>query len=150
MLFVGNCMEKDKAQQYFYHYPIGNPVSFFNSGIITMSTYSFLLDFLHNVYENEEFFIGYFIGAGLGGESVEAGYYSSLQLVQFQGYGSLGLRMGDKRHTLELSASVHGDAPSCSLKKPKSCESARVLQAKIPRGIFESYVTWSVDYAYRF
>ncbi|EKE84586.1 outer membrane protein family protein [Helicobacter pylori R036d] len=120
-----------------------------------MSTYSFLLDFLHNVYENEKFFIGYFIGVGLGGESVTAKVLKDFgdilaQLVQFQGYGSLGLRMGDKRHTLELSASVHGDAPSCSLKKLKSCESVRVLQAKIPRGIFESYVTWSADYVYRF
>ncbi len=37
-----------------------------------MSTYSFFMDFLHNVYENEKFFIGYFIGVGLGGESVTA------------------------------------------------------------------------------
>ncbi len=205
-------MEKDKYQQYLFGVPIGiiSPVSFFNGGIITMSTYSFLLDFLHNVYENEKFFIGYFIGAGLGGESVTAdvlkdfgdilaqlvqfqgygslglrmgdkhhvyenekffiGYFIGAglggesvtadvlkdfgdilaQLVQFQGYGSLGLRMGDKHHTLELSASIHGDAPNCSLKKLKSCESVRVLQAKIPRGIFESYVTWSADYVYRF
>ncbi|MCQ2808304.1 hypothetical protein JT063_04775 [Helicobacter pylori] len=105
--------------------------------------------------ENEKFFIGYFIGAGLGGESVTANVLKDFgdilaQLAQFQGYGSLGLRMGDKHHTLELSASVHGDAPSCSLKKLKTCESARVLQAKIPRGIFESYVTWSADYVYRF
>ncbi|GAA9876714.1 hypothetical protein VN0658_14600 [Helicobacter pylori] len=154
---AGNYMEKDKYQQYLFGVPIGviSPVSFFNGGMITMSTYSFLLDFLHNVYENEKFFIGYFIGAGLGGESVTAKVLKDFgdilaQLVQFQGYGSLGLRMGDKRHTLELSASVHGDAPSCSLKKPKTCESARVLQAKIPRGIFESYVTWSADYVYRF
>ncbi|GHP78841.1 hypothetical protein VN1199_13090 [Helicobacter pylori] len=154
---AGNYMEKDKYQQYLFGVPIGviSPVSFFNGGMITMSTYSFLLDFLHNVYENEKFFIGYFIGAGLGGESVTAKVLKDFgdilaQLVQFQGYGSLGLRMGDKRHTLELSASVHGDAPSCSLKKLKTCESARVLQAKIPRGIFESYVTWSTDYVYRF
>lgn len=155
---AGNYMEKDKYQQYLFGViPIDtiSPASFFNGGIITMSTYSFLLDFLHNVYENEKFFIGYFIGAGLGGESVTAGVLKDFgnilaQLVQFQGYGSLGLRMGDKRHTLELSASVHGDAPSCSLKKLKSCESVRVLQAKIPRGIFESYVTWSADYVYRF
>ncbi|PUD57532.1 hypothetical protein C2R56_02530 [Helicobacter pylori] len=154
---AGNYMEKDKYQQYLFGVPIGviSPVSFFNGGMITMSTYSFLLDFLHNVYENEKFFIGYFIGAGLGGESVTAKVLKDFgdilaQLVQFQGYGSLGLRMGDKRHTLELSASVHGDAPSCSLKKLKTCESARVLQAKIPRGIFESYVTWSADYVYRF
>lgn len=105
--------------------------------------------------ENEKFFIGYFIGVGLGGESVTANVLKdfgniSAQLAQFQGYGSLGLRMGDKRHTLELSASIHGDAPSCSLKKLKTCESVRVLQAKIPRGIFESYVTWSADYVYRF
>ncbi|WP_120928210.1 outer membrane beta-barrel protein [Helicobacter pylori] len=154
---AGNYMEKDKYQQYLFGVPIGviSPVSFFNGGMITMSTYSFLLDFLHNVYENEKFFIGYFIGAGLGGESVTAKVLKDFgdilaQLVQFQGYGSLGLRMGDKRHTLELSASVHGDAPSCSLKKLKTCESARVLQAKIPRGIFESCVTWSADYVYRF
>ncbi len=147
-------MEKDKYQQYLFGVPIGviSPVSFFNGGMITMSTYSFLLDFLHNVYENEKFFIGYFIGAGLGGESVTANILKDFGniLAQFQGYGSLGLRMGDKHHTLELSASVHGDAPSCSLKKLKSCESVRVLQAKIPRGIFESYVTWSADYVYRF
>ncbi len=154
---AGNYMEKDKYQQYLFGVPIGviSPVSFFNGGMITMSTYSFLLDFLHNVYENEKFFISYFIGAGLGGESVTANVLKDFgnilaQLVQFQGYGSLGLRMGDKRHTLELSASVHGNAPSCSLKKLKSCESVRVLQAKIPRGIFESYVTWSADYVYRF
>ncbi|GAA8126779.1 hypothetical protein HpKG106_14280 [Helicobacter pylori] len=154
---AGNYMEKDKYQQYLFGVPIGviSPVSFFNGGMITMSTYSFFMDFLHNVYENEKFFIGYFIGAGLGGESVTAKVLKDFgdilaQLVQFQGYGSLGLRMGDKRHTLELSASVHGDAPSCSLKKLKTCESARVLQAKIPRGIFESYVTWSTDYVYRF
>ncbi len=154
---AGNYMEKDKYQQYLFGVPIGviSPVSFFNGGMITMSTYSFLLDFLHNVYENEKFFIGYFIGAGLGGESVTANVLKDfgdilVQLAQFQGYGSLGLRMGDKRHTLELSASVHGDAPSCSLKKLKSCESVRVLQAKTPRGIFESYVTWSADYVYRF
>lgn len=154
---AGNYMEKDKYQQYLFGVPIGviSPVSFFNGGMITMSTYSFLLDFLHNVYENEKFFIGYFIGAGLGGESVTANVLKDFgnilaQLVQFQGYGSLGLRMGDKCHTLELSASIHGDAPSCSLKKLKSCESVRVLQAKIPRGIFESYVTWSADYVYRF
>ncbi|RVZ00095.1 outer membrane beta-barrel protein [Helicobacter pylori] len=145
---AGNYMEKDKYQQHLFGVPIGiiSPVSFFNGGMITMSTYSFLLDFLHNVYENEKFFIGYFIGAGLGGESVTANVLKDFgdilaQLAQFQGYGSLGLRMGDKCHTLELSASVHGDAPSCSLKKLKTCESARVLQAKIPRGIFESYVT---------
>lgn len=30
------------------------------------------MDFLHNVYENEKFFISYFIGAGLWGESVTA------------------------------------------------------------------------------
>ncbi len=146
-------MEKDEYQQLLFRViPIDiiSPISFFNGGIITMSTYSFFMDFLHNVYENEKFFIGYFIGARLGGESVETDYYSSKQFAQFQGYGSLGLRMGDKHHTLELSASIHGDAPSCSLKKPKSCESARVLQAKIPRGIFESYVTWSADYVYRF
>ncbi|OPG43358.1 outer membrane beta-barrel protein [Helicobacter pylori] len=154
---AGNYMEKDKYQQYLFGVPIGiiSPVSFFNGGMITMSTYSFLSDFLHNVYENEKFFIGYFIGAGLGGESVTANVLKDFgnilaQLVQFQGYGSLGLRMGDKHHTLELSASIHGDAPSCSLKKLKSCESVRVLQAKIPRGIFESYVTWSADYVYRF
>ncbi|GAA8507364.1 hypothetical protein HpDR57_22150 [Helicobacter pylori] len=155
---AGNYMEKDKYQQYLFGViPIDtiSPVSFFNGGMITMSTYGFLLDFLHNVYENEKFFIGYFIGAGLGGESVTANVLKDFgdilaQLVQFQGYGSLGLRMGDKRHTLELSTSVHGDAPSCSLKKLKSCESVRVLQAKIPRGIFESYVTWSADYVYRF
>lgn len=155
---AGNYMEKDKYQQYLFGViPIDtiSPVSFFNGGIITMSTYSFFMDFLHNVYENEKFFIGYFIGVGLGGESVTAKVLKDfgnilVQLVQFQGYGSLGLRMGDKHHTLELSASVHGDAPSCSLKKLKSCESARVLQAKIPRGIFESYVTWSADYVYRF
>ncbi len=154
---AGNYMEKDKYQQLFGLVPIGiiSPVSSFNGGIITMSTYSFFMDFLHNVYENEKFFIGYFIGAGLGGESVTARVLKDFgnilaQLVQFQGYGSLGLRMGDKHHTLELSASVHGDAPSCSLKKLKSCESVRVLQAKIPRGIFESYVTWSADYVYRF
>ncbi len=155
---AGNYMEKDKYQQYLFGViPIGiiSPVSFFNGGMITMSTYSFFMDFLHNVYENEKFFIGYFIGAGLGGESVTANVLKDFgnilaQLAQFQGYGSLGLRMGDKRHTLELSASVHGDAPSCSLKKLKSCESVRVLQAKIPRGIFESYVTWSADYVYRF
>lgn len=154
---AGNYMEKDKYQQYLFGVPIGiiSHVSFFNGGMITMSTYSFFMDFLHNVYENEKFFIGYFIGAGLGGESVTANVLKDFgnilaQLVQFQGYGSLGLRMGDKRHTLELSASVHGDAPSCSLKKLKTCESVRVLQAKIPRGIFESYVTWSADYVYRF
>lgn len=154
---IKRAMEKDKYQQYLFGVPIGviSPVSFFNGGMITMSTYSFLLDFLHNVYENEKFFIGYFIGAGLGGESVTADVLKDFgnilaQLAQFQGYGSLGLRMGDKRHTLELSASIHGDAPSCSLKKLKTCESARVLQAKIPRGIFESYVTWSADYVYRF
>ncbi|GAA9513636.1 hypothetical protein UBN26_13410 [Helicobacter pylori] len=49
-----------------------------------------------------------------------------------------------------MSASIHGDAPSCSLKKLKSCESVRFSQAKIPRGIFESYVTWSADYVCRF
>ncbi|GAA8041795.1 hypothetical protein HpCS9_15520 [Helicobacter pylori] len=154
---AGNYMEKDKYQQYLFGVPIGviSPVSFFNGGMITMSTYSFFMDFLHNVYENEKFFIGYFIGAGLGGESVTANVLKDFgnilaQLMQFQGYGSLGLRMGDKRHTLELSASIHGDAPSCSLKKLKTCESVRVLQAKIPRGIFESYVTWSADYVYRF
>ncbi len=155
---AGNYMEKDKYQQYLFGViPIDtiSPVSLFNGGIITMSTYSFFMDFLHNVYENEKFFIGYFIGAGLGGESVTARVLKDFgnilaQLAQFQGYGSLGLRMGDKHHTLELSASVHGDAPSCSLKKLKSCESVRVLQAKIPRGIFESYVTWSADYVYRF
>ncbi|MDU9765363.1 outer membrane beta-barrel protein [Helicobacter pylori] len=154
---AGNYMEKDKYQQYLFGVPIGiiSPVSFFNGGIITMSTYSFFMDFLHNVYENEKFFIGYFIGAGLGGESVTANVLKDFgnilaQLAQFQGYGSLGLRMGDKRHTLELSASIHGDASSCSLKKLKSCESVRVLQAKIPRGIFESYVTWNADYVYRF
>ena len=126
---AGNYMEKDKYQQYLFGVPIGviSPVSFFNGGMITMSTYSFFMDFLHNVYENEKFFIGYFIGAGLGGERVTA-----------------------KHHTLELSASIHGDAPSCSLKKLKTRESVRVLQAKIPRGIFESYVTWSADYVYRF
>ncbi|WP_120866482.1 outer membrane beta-barrel protein [Helicobacter pylori] len=155
---AGNYMEKDKYQQYLFGViPIDtiSPVSLFNGGIITMSTYSFFMDFLHNVYENEKFFIGYFIGVGLGGESVTANVLKDFgnilaQLAQFQGYGSLGLRMGDKRHTLELSASIHGDAPSCSLKKLKSCESVRVLQAKIPRGIFESYVTWSADYVYRF
>ncbi|GAA7595193.1 hypothetical protein JP0555_13940 [Helicobacter pylori] len=154
---AGNYMEKDKYQQYLFGVPIDiiGPVSFFSGGIITMSTYSFFMDFLHNVYENEKFFIGYFIGAGLGGESVTVNVIKDIgnilaQLAQFQGYGSLGLRMGDKHHTLELSISVHGDAPSCSLKKLKSCESVRVLQAKIPRGIFESYVTWSADYVYRF
>ncbi len=156
---AGNYMEKDKYQQYLFGVPIPigiiSPVSIFNGGMITMSTYSFFMDFLHNVYENEKFFIGYFIGVGLGGESVTANVLKDfgdilVQLAQFQGYGSLGLRMGDKRHTLELSASVHGDAPSCSLKKLKTCKSARVLQAKIPRGIFESYVTWSTDYVYRF
>lgn len=45
-------------------------VFFFNGGMIIMLIYSFLLDFLYNVYENEKFFIGYFIGVGLGGESV--------------------------------------------------------------------------------
>ncbi|GAA6898073.1 hypothetical protein AOH402_13590 [Helicobacter pylori] len=153
---AGNYMEKDKYQRLLFGVPIDiSPVSFFDGGIITMSTYSFFMDFLHNVYENEKFFISYFIGAGLGGESVTANALDifgniSVQLAQFQGYGSLGLRMGDKHHTLELSISVHGDAPSCSLKKLKSCESVRVLQAKIPRGIFESYVTWSADYVYRF
>ncbi|WQT21952.1 outer membrane protein [Helicobacter pylori] len=154
---AGNYMEKDKYQQYLFGVPIGviSPVSIFNGGMITMSTYSFFMDFLHNVYENEKFFIGYFIGAELGGESVTANVLKDFgdilaQLAQFQGYGSLGLRMGDKHHTLELSASIHGDAPSCSLKKLKSCESVRVLQAKIPRGIFESYVTWGADYVYRF
>lgn len=139
---AGNYMEKDKYQQYLFGViPIISPVSSFNGGMITMSTYSFFMDFLHNVYENEKFFIGYFIGARLGGESVTANVLKDFgnilaQLVQFQGYGSLGLRMGDKHHTLELSASIHGDAPSCSLKKLKTCESVRVLQAKIPRGHF--------------
>ncbi|GLP09278.1 hypothetical protein HpBGD53_14650 [Helicobacter pylori] len=70
---AGNYMEKDKYQQYLFGViPIDiiSPVSIFNGGMITMSTYSFFMDFLHNVYENEKFFIGYFIGAGLGGESV--------------------------------------------------------------------------------
>ncbi len=70
---AGNYMEKDKYQQYLFGViPIDtiSPVSFLNGGMITMSTYSFFMDFLHNVYENEKFFIGYFIGAGLGGESV--------------------------------------------------------------------------------
>ncbi len=153
---AGNYMEKDKYQQYLFGViPIISPVSSFNGGMITMSIYSFFMDFLHNVYENEKFFIGYFIGAGLGGESVTANVLKDFgnilaQLAQFQSYGSLGLRMGDKCHTLELSASIHGDSPSCSLKKLKSCESARFSQAKIPRGIFESYVTWSADYVYRF
>ncbi len=66
-------MEKDKYQQSLFGViPIISPVSFFTGGMITMSTYSFFMDFLHNVYENEKFFIGYFIGAGLGGESVTA------------------------------------------------------------------------------
>ncbi len=132
---AGNCMEKDEYQPYFYHYPIGNHVYSFNGSAMVVSTYSFFMDFLHNVYENEKFFIGYFIGAGLGGESVTANVLKDFgnilaQLAQFQGYGSLGLRMGDKHHTLELSASIHGDAPSCSLKKPKSCESARFCKQK--------------------
>ncbi len=63
---AGNYMEKDKYQQYLFGVPIGviSPVSFFNGGMITMSIYGFFMDFLHNVYENEKFFIGYFIGAG--------------------------------------------------------------------------------------
>ncbi len=123
--------------------------------IISLRILHLSFNILHNMYENEKFFIGYFIEAGLGGESVTANVLKDfgnilVQLAQFQGYDSLGIRMGDKHHTLELSASIHGDAPSCSLKKPKSCESTRVLQAKIPRGLFESYVTWSADYIYRF
>ncbi len=119
--------------------------------IISLRILHLSFNILHNMYENEKFFIGYFIEAGLGGESVIAnGGYLEKQLAQFQGYDSLGIRMGDKHHTLELSASIHGDAPSYSLKKPKGCESARVLQAKIPRGLFESYVTWSADHVYRF
>ncbi len=44
---AGNCMEKDKYQQYLFGVPIGiiSPVSFFNGGMITMSTYSFFMDF---------------------------------------------------------------------------------------------------------
>ncbi len=152
---AGNYMEKDKYQQLLFGVPIEtiSPVSFFNGGIITMSTYSFFMDFYTMCMK--KFFIGYFIGVGLGGESVTANVLKDFgnilaQLAQFQGYGSLGLRMGDKHHTLELSTSIHGDAPSCSLKKLKTCESVRVLQAKIPRGIFESYVTYSADYVYRF
>ncbi len=63
---AGNYMEKDKYQQYLFGVPIGviSPVSFFNGGMVTMSIYGFFMDFLHNVYENEKFFIGYFIGAG--------------------------------------------------------------------------------------
>ncbi|WP_104761733.1 outer membrane beta-barrel protein [Helicobacter cetorum] len=122
------------------------------SSSIIMNTYSFFIDFLHNVYENDKLFVGYFIGAGLGGESVQVGYFGrwNSQVAQFQGYGSLGLRVGDRHHTLELSASIHGDAPNCSKKKPKTCESIRPMQVKIPRGFFESYVTWSADYVYRF
>lgn len=70
---AGNYMEKDKYQQSLFGViPIISPVSSFDGGMITMSTYSFFMDFLHNVYENEKFFIGYFIGGGLGGESVTA------------------------------------------------------------------------------
>nr|WP_041594859.1 outer membrane beta-barrel protein [Helicobacter cetorum] len=132
--------------------PIKGTSTSFNGSAVGVSTYSFFIDFLHNVYENDKLFVGYFIGAGLGGESVIAGYLGNYrnQVAQFQGYGSLGLRMGDKHHTLELSASMHGDAPSCFKKKPKTCESVRVMQVKIPRGFFESYVTWSADYVYRF
>lgn len=96
------------------------------------------------MYENEKFFIGYFIGAGLGGESVTPNVLKDFgnilaQLAQFQGYGSLGLRMGDKHHTLELSASVHGDAPSCSLKKLKTCLKAMLLGARIMFIVFKSF-----------
>lgn len=45
---AGNYMEKDKYQQYLFGViPIDtiSPVSIFNGGMITMSTYSFLLDF---------------------------------------------------------------------------------------------------------
>lgn len=44
---AGNYMEKDKYQQYLFGVPIGviSPVSFFNGGMITMSTYSFFMDF---------------------------------------------------------------------------------------------------------
>lgn len=141
---AGNYMEKDKYQQYLFGViPIDtiSPVFFYwwyDNNVNLQLFYGFL----HNVYENEKFFIGYFIGgAGLGGESVTPNVLKDfgnilVQLAQFQGYGSLGLRIGDKYHTLELSASIHGDAPSCSLKKLKSCESVRVLQAKIPRGHF--------------
>ncbi|WP_233705580.1 outer membrane beta-barrel protein [Helicobacter cetorum] len=124
--------------------PITATQTYMQGNMPSLDTYSFFIDFLHNVYENDKLFVGYFIGAGLGGESV------SHRIVQFQGYGSLGLRMGDRHHTLELSASIHGDAPSCSKKKPKTCESVRPMQVKIPRGFFESYVTWSADYVYRF
>ncbi|GAA7645538.1 hypothetical protein ckin59_12800 [Helicobacter pylori] len=44
---AGNYMEKDKYQQYLFGVPIGtiSPVSFFNGGMITMSTYSFFYGF---------------------------------------------------------------------------------------------------------
>ncbi|AFI04170.1 outer membrane beta-barrel protein [Helicobacter cetorum] len=140
-----------------------------------MNTYSFFMDFLNDFYQSSKLFLGWYLGFGIGGESVslsninpsmtQAGL-SAINAVQFQGYGALGLRGGTKHHTFEVGVSIHGDAGGCSHIYTEiasytiaTCNEKDPIGAKnfskspnvsSPSGIFGSYVTWSANYIYRF
>uniref|UniRef100_UPI00131556F0 outer membrane beta-barrel protein n=1 Tax=Helicobacter cetorum TaxID=138563 RepID=UPI00131556F0 len=159
-----------------YWQPIIMKVDSSSNANITMNTYSFFMDFLNDFYQSPKFFIGWYLGFGIGGESVslsninpsmtQAGL-SAINAVQFQGYGALGLRGGTKHHTFEVGVSIHGDAGGCSKHESmivnatmKVCGNRNSfyensfgdtrINVSSPSGVFGSYVTWSANYIYRF
>ncbi len=150
-----------KAQNLTKNYPIYNlnnnqpNQSIGISGLgISMNTYSVFVDFLNDFYQKERFFLGWFLGVGLGGESVKFSQlftnpHTIMGATQFQGFGTLGLRIGDKHHTLELSTSIYGDAGNCSNHK-SSCFKLSQTNTKSMYGLWGIYIAWNVNYVYRF
>ncbi|WP_104748532.1 outer membrane beta-barrel protein [Helicobacter cetorum] len=122
---------------------------------ISMNIYSLFVDFLNDFYQSKKFFVGWFLGAGFGGESVSFNNQSvkMMNVTQFQGFGTLGLRGGNKHHTLEVSGSVHGDMGNCAVNynSPLSaCSNSTPTNTTNMYGLWTLYVTWNVNYVYRF
>ncbi|AFI03874.1 outer membrane beta-barrel protein [Helicobacter cetorum] len=123
---------------------------------VSMNTYSLFIDFLNDFYQSKKSFVGWFLGAGFGGESVSFGSNAtdSVDVTQFQGFGTLGLRGGNKHHTLEVSGSLHGDKGNCPFGQgsicPNSISNSNSLSVKSAYGLWTIYATWNVNYIYRF
>ncbi|WP_104760813.1 outer membrane beta-barrel protein, partial [Helicobacter cetorum] len=123
---------------------------------VSMSTYSFFIDFLNDFYQSKKFFIGWFLGAGFGGESasmsIRPRFHPKIfvDIITFQGFGTLGLRMGNKHHTLEVSGSVHGGKCLARDLHLDSCFNSYFDSLHGVFGLWPLYVTMNANYIYRF